>query len=99
MLTIAISPFHIWYSQEARAYALLLFFLTASVSCLLAWWRGVKQARLGYLIFTVLALYTHILALPFLAVHLVMAYFLSKHHTAALLIRLPRSRFIALYRH
>ena len=51
MLTIAISPFHIWYSQEARGYALLLFFLTASVSCLLAWWRGVKQARLGYLIF------------------------------------------------
>jgi uncharacterized membrane protein len=78
MLTIAISPFHIWYSQEARGYALLLFFLTASVSCLLAWWRGVKQARLGYLISTVLALYTHILALPFLAVHLVMAYFLSR---------------------
>jgi mannosyltransferase len=79
MLTIAISPFHIWYSQEARGYALLLFFLTASVSCLLAWWRGVKQARLGYLISTVLALYTHILALPFLAVQLVVAYFFSKH--------------------
>ena len=79
MLAIAISPFHIWYSQEARGYALLLLFLTASVFCMLAWWRGVKHARLGYLISTVLALYTHILALPFLAVHLTMAYFLSKH--------------------
>ena len=79
MLAFAISPFHIWYSQEARAYALLLFFLTASVFCLLTWWTGVKQGRLGYLIFTVLALYTHILALPFLAIHLLMAYFLSKH--------------------
>ena len=79
MLAIAISPFHIWYSQEARGYAVLLFFLTTSVCCLLAWWRGVKKARYGYLFSTVLALYTHILALPFLAVQLMMAYFLSKH--------------------
>jgi hypothetical protein len=36
VLLLAISPFHVWYSQEARGYAFLLFFAVLAAWCWLA---------------------------------------------------------------
>ncbi len=46
-LWIALSPYHIWYAQEARGYAWLTFFVTLAVWC---WWRwlGYPDARRYY---------------------------------------------------
>jgi hypothetical protein len=56
---LAISPFHIWYAQEARMYALLTFFVLASAYFLiLALRHGSLRYWSGYVLSTVLALYT-----------------------------------------
>lgn len=56
---LALSPFHIWYAQEARMYAMLSFFVLASSYFLLvALRRGGGQAWLGHVLSTTLALYT-----------------------------------------
>jgi mannosyltransferase len=86
-LLLALSPMHIWYSQEARMYAMVTTWsLTASYFLVLALRRSAQrgvgsltlrtpqkardgvpnvQTRywLGYLLFSVLALYTHYYAL------------------------------------
>jgi len=36
-LLVALSPFHVWYSQEARPYAMLMFLATVSALCFLGW--------------------------------------------------------------
>ena len=56
---LAVSPFHIWYSQEGRMYAQLLFcFLVASMLLLMA----VEQKRwwIGYLVAIAVGFYTHV---------------------------------------
>ena len=57
---LAISPFHIWYSQELRSYSLLMLLTTISVYY---FWLGLhknkKKYWIGYLISTLAALYTH----------------------------------------
>ncbi len=67
---LAITPFHIWYSQEARMYA----FLTAVI--LLVHWFLVRLLRresrwdwLGYTLSMLLAVYTHYFALLILLAH------------------------------
>jgi mannosyltransferase len=59
----AVSPFHIWYSQEARMYSLLCL---ATLTSIYFFVRGWKQERLVYWlafsIFTTLSLYVHNLA-------------------------------------
>lgn len=56
---LALSPFHIWYAQEARMYAMLTFFLLASADFLLrALSRGSLANWLGYILSTTMALYT-----------------------------------------
>ncbi len=75
---LALSPMHIWYSQEARMYPMVTAWsLLASHSLVLALRRPAeptagrfaalrsRQTRywLGYLLFSVLALYTHYYAL------------------------------------
>ncbi|NNF25697.1 MAG: hypothetical protein HKN73_00555, partial [Gemmatimonadetes bacterium] len=73
---LAVSPFHVWYSQEARAYALLLFFLTLSVGFLVRTGGGHRTpgwAWIGFVATTTLALYTHLMAMPFLVVQLAVA--------------------------
>lgn len=60
-LVLAISPFHVWYSQEARMYAQMLFLSLLSMHCLLLalerqtllWWGA-------YTLAVVVGLYTHI---------------------------------------
>ena len=66
---LAVSPFHIWYSQEARPYALLLF-----LSLLALWllqeliaepddWR----LRIAFVLAAASTFYCHTLGLPFIA--------------------------------
>lgn len=61
---LTLSPFHVRYSQEARAYALFAFL---SVLALYFLWRGIKGHErkwwVGFIIFNILNLYTHLFAL------------------------------------
>lgn len=75
---LAISPFHIWYSQEARMYAMLTALAIVASWCLLLLLRKERRALwLVYAISLTLAMYTH-----FLAVFLPVAHyaFLSIHY-------------------
>jgi 4-amino-4-deoxy-L-arabinose transferase-like glycosyltransferase len=65
---IAVSPFLVWYSQEARAYAMLVFFGTLSIAFLRRatepsgrWWLA------GWAIVSSIALTTHYFAIFLLA--------------------------------
>jgi len=69
-LLLAISPFHIWYSQEARMYSLV------AASILLATWFFLHLLRkdnsaywLGYTLSMILAVYTHYLAILIMVAH------------------------------
>src|SRR5207248_2974575 len=63
-LLVAVLPFAVWYSQEARNYSLLMLMTTLQM-----WfaYRAVKSGRvadwLGLALFTILNLYTHYVAL------------------------------------
>lgn len=62
-LLVAVSPMHVWYSQEIRMYILLVSLTTASSASL--WWalRGIQARRwVLYCLITTLALYTHYFA-------------------------------------
>lgn len=57
----AISPFHIWYSQEARAYSLLIMLSLASMWFFLKLLEGsTLWTHIGYILTTTLILYTHV---------------------------------------
>jgi hypothetical protein len=77
---LAVSKFHIAYSQEARPYAMLMLLLTL---CVWAWVRvvksGSKWAQVGYVVSAALALYTHTFALFSIAVLIAAALVLSLH--------------------
>jgi len=94
-LLLALSPMHIWYSQEARMYPMVTTWsLLASYSLVLALRSSAEpragrfaallgtQTRywLGYLLFSVLALYTHYFALfVVLFQNLFVLYWLWRH--------------------
>jgi uncharacterized membrane protein len=62
-LLVAVSPMHVWYSQEIRMYILLVSLTTASTTAL--WWalRGNQIYRwILFCLFSTLALYTHYFA-------------------------------------
>jgi uncharacterized membrane protein len=62
-LFVSISPFLVYYSQEARAYSQYAFFATSSLLFLLFISKKATFRRyLGYFIVTILCLYTHIFA-------------------------------------
>jgi len=83
---LALNPFHVWYSQEARMYALLGFL---SLAVLAAFWRVLRQRRhcdwavLGVL--SALAYATHYFALylPLIEFVFLLATFRRYHHTLA----------------
>ena len=59
-LLLILSPLHLWYSQEARMYALVTFLTACSVYCLLLILRSNARLHwLGYVLSTTIALYTH----------------------------------------
>ena len=60
---LAVNPLHIWYSQEARAYALLVLMGTAALLCfVLAARTGKWGFWAGFVAFTVAAVLTHTIA-------------------------------------
>jgi 4-amino-4-deoxy-L-arabinose transferase-like glycosyltransferase len=61
-LLLAISPMHVWYSQEARMYILLASLTTASTAELWDCLQG-KNRWLLYSLFSILAIYTHYFAI------------------------------------
>ncbi len=68
-LLTAINPLQIWYAQEARMYTLLVLFAAAGTYTL---WRALTEGELGrwlgtYLVFAVLACYTHYTAIFLIA--------------------------------
>ena len=55
---LAFSPFHIWYAQEGRMYAVLTFFILASACFFIrALQRGAVIDWVGYVLMTSVALY------------------------------------------
>lgn len=59
----AVSPFHIWYSQEARMYSLLCLSSLLSIYFFVKVWKEGKWAHwIGFSICTALSLYAHNLA-------------------------------------
>jgi len=60
---LAISPFHVWYSQEARMYALVAFLaIGASYFFVKVLREDSLRGWFGYAICTLLAIYTHYFA-------------------------------------
>ena len=63
---LAVNPLHIWYSQEARPYALLLFVGVGSLVCLLRALRtGTPLAWAGYVGLASLGILTHVVGVVF----------------------------------
>ena len=62
VLVLAMSPFHIWYSQEGRMYAqLLFFFLLSSIMLLQALERGRWQWWVFYALAVAAGMFTHVM--------------------------------------
>jgi mannosyltransferase len=60
-LVVSVSTFHVYYSQEARAYSLLMLFAIASTYCLLRATRENRQSRwVAYAVLVAMGLYTHL---------------------------------------
>ena len=85
-LLLAISPMHIWYSQEIRMYILLAAFTTAATIALWDCLQG-KNRWFLYGLFTVLSLYTQYFAAFVLLAHglLVLAWVWRQHRPRFLL--------------
>jgi 4-amino-4-deoxy-L-arabinose transferase-like glycosyltransferase len=58
-LLLAASPYHVYYSQEARSYALFVLLTLVSWLALLRWWDGAPRLRFAYVASAALVLYTH----------------------------------------
>jgi uncharacterized membrane protein len=72
---LAISPFHIYYSQEVRMYTLMVLLTLLSVFCLIKALRNKSYIFwLGYAIFNILNIYTHLAMILFLSAQI--GYFL-----------------------
>jgi uncharacterized membrane protein len=77
-----ISPFLIWYAQEARSYSLLLFFTLLSTYLLLIFFSsGSKTVLLAYIFVTVASLYTHYYALWILLVQFLFLLIEQRRHS------------------
>jgi len=62
-LLLAISPFHVWYSQEARMYTMVTFFMLGANYFFVKVLRGDSLREwFGYAVCTLLAIYTHYFA-------------------------------------
>src|SRR5205807_467511 len=67
---VAVNPFLVWYSQEARPYALLVLLCAGALLCLIrAFEDGPKRGLwlAGWGVTSALALATHFFAYPFVA--------------------------------
>jgi mannosyltransferase len=73
-LFLSVSGFHIQYSQEARPYSFYFFLTSLSLLSAIIAHKGTRHAWIGYILSTVLLLYTHNTAI--LAVAAVMLFYL-----------------------
>jgi len=69
-LLLAVCPFHIWYSQDARTYAPMLFFGLAAMSCFVLLLRGHRRWG-SFALYSGLAYLMHYAAFSLLYVQLV----------------------------
>jgi uncharacterized membrane protein len=84
VFVLAISPFHIWYSQEVRMYSQLLFLsLLSSVLLLQALQRGEPRWWVCYIFAGAAGMYTHVfMGLVFIAQFLCIAVYDRRYVTA-----------------
>jgi 4-amino-4-deoxy-L-arabinose transferase-like glycosyltransferase len=67
-LLMALSPYHVWYSQEARGYSLLVLLVIVSTACLCRMLRQhAPWTQVAYVVASAAGLYTH----PFMGLILV----------------------------
>ena len=78
---VAVNPFLVWYSQEARAYALFAFFAALSVLFFARALGGDRRSLAGWAVASSLAIATHYFAV-----------FLVVPAAAWLILRVPRRR-------
>lgn len=94
-LFFAVHPFAIYYSQEARPYALLLFLAVASYILLL---NLMKQHRWpsawGYILVTALAYYTHVFAVFLILSHIIIFYAFRRERQYRGASRYPRPYYL-----
>ena len=68
---LAILPYHIYFSQMARGYATCLFFCILSLYYFI---KSIKENRIkfwiGYIVFSVLSIYSHLTSLSCIPVHI-----------------------------
>lgn len=65
-----VNAYSVRYAQEARSYALFLLLATLSSAFLVAWLRQpTRRNLLGYILFSILAVYAHFYALLLLLTH------------------------------
>ncbi len=69
-ILLAVSPYHVWYSQEARQYMLLVCLTTAATKLLWSCLQGKKRWWL-YCLVSVLAIYTQYFAVFIFMAHAV----------------------------
>ncbi|MFC1682630.1 glycosyltransferase family 39 protein [Candidatus Zixiibacteriota bacterium] len=80
---VAISPFHIWYSQEARMYSLLTLLSVASMVFFVKFLKEDKRGMVyGWVLTTGLAVYTHYYAaFAIVAQFLFLIFFLPRYRS------------------
>jgi hypothetical protein len=78
---LSLSPLHVWYSQEARWYALWILLTILSYRALLHAWRAPsKRTWLLYTLFTALNIYTFVLSFLLMACQGLSSLFLARRH-------------------
>jgi mannosyltransferase len=82
---LAISPFHIWYSQEVRMYSLAVFLiLLIHYFFLRLLHKDKRKYWLGYGVFTLAALYTHYISLFIIVAQMTYLTLMRERHRALL---------------
>ncbi len=67
-LVVALSPIHIWYSQEARMYSLQILLLLLSTLFMVKAWQEQRMRYYAlFAVFSILALFTHMASALFVA--------------------------------
>ncbi len=95
-LTLVLSPLHIWYSQEARPYALVALFVTLSYLALIAALQGGRRAWVpAYGLTLLLGLYTDVSAVFALAPQLLVLVVAARSDGARRALALTGAALIA----
>lgn len=81
VFVLAISPFHIWYSQDARMYSQLLFLsLLSSVLLMRALSRGKVRWWVSYILVSAAGMYTHVFMALVLATQFFWLFLYHRRH-------------------